>query len=130
LTRQFGIAGLVVAGIATLGCAPLSTAPLERARAAYQDAIGDPRVAEHAPLALHDAERALRAAERARNEKDMASLAYVVERRVEIARADAEERVAETAAGRLKAERLRTLRRARTEPPRRSPTRPGRPGEN
>ena len=102
-----GIAGLIVASVVAHGCAPHSTAALERARAAYQDASRDQQVTENAPLALQDAEQTLEKAERSPNEKDTASLAYMVERKVEIARANAEERLAEKLASRLSGEQAR-----------------------
>jgi len=98
--EHFGAAALMLAAVA-LGCAPRSTAALERARAAYQDASRDEQVIENAPLALQDAEQTLEKAERSPNEKDTASLAYVVERKVEIAKANADERVAEELASHL-----------------------------
>jgi len=99
--EHFGVAALILAAAVALGCAPRSTAALERARAAYQDASRDEQVIENAPLALQDAEQTLEKAERSPNEKDTASLAYVVERKVEIAKANADERVAEELARRL-----------------------------
>jgi len=99
--EHFGVAALILAAVVALGCAPRSTAALERARAAYHDASRDEQVIENAPLALQDAERTLERAERSPNEKDTASLAYVVERKVEIAKANADERVADELASRL-----------------------------
>jgi len=101
--EHFGVAALILAAAVALGCAPRSTAALERARAAYQDASRDEQVIENAPLALQDAEQTLEKAERSPNEKDTASLAYVVERKVEIAKANADERVAEELASHLAA---------------------------
>jgi len=102
-----GIAGLIIVSVAALGCAPRSTAALERARAAYRDASRDQQVTENAPLALQDAKQTLEKAERSLDEKDTTSLAYVVERKVEIAKANAEERVAERLARRLSREQAR-----------------------
>ena len=100
----FGTAGVIAVSFVALGCARPSTAALERARAAYEDASRDEQVIENAPLALQDARQTLERAERAPNEKDTTSLAYVVERKVEIAKANAEERVAEKLASRLSRE--------------------------
>jgi outer membrane protein OmpA-like peptidoglycan-associated protein len=109
-------------GAATLltiaGCAPRSNAALERARAAYRDASQDPGVSRDAPVALHEAEQALQKADRAHekgeDEKDVNSLAYVAERKVDVARAAAAEKQADTEAESLRANRDTMVLHART----------------
>jgi outer membrane protein OmpA-like peptidoglycan-associated protein len=77
-----------------LGCAHDPNPNLTRAEAEYRDAASDPVVAEHAPLLLEDARRALeqgqRAERRGADDEELDHLAYVASRRVEIARLGAE----------------------------------------
>lgn len=68
---------------------------LARARAAYTQAAADPAVSSHAPGALAEAQRALQQAETATDLGEQAHLAYVAQRRAEIARAQARQRLAE-----------------------------------
>jgi len=100
------------------GCAPRSNRALDRAHAAFQQAAQNPEIAEKAPVALHEAEQALDRADRRwredRDEKETNSLAYVAERRVEIARAVAEQKKAEDEARILNENRQQILLGART----------------
>lgn len=111
------IAGLALATLAG-GCAPRSNAALERARAQYRTASQDPDVTANAPVALHEAGEALGRADRAlakgEDEKDVDTLAYVAEKRVEIARAASEQKKAETKTSELDANRDQVLVQART----------------
>src|SRR5690242_8443744 len=81
------------------GCAPRTNRALQQAQAQYNDAATDPEVSQKAPVALHEAQQAIDAARRAwerdRDETDTNSLAYVAERRVDIARAVAQQKTAE-----------------------------------
>jgi OmpA-OmpF porin, OOP family len=83
----------VVAAILPLvvaaGCASeqkrAAQAQIERARAAYQQAQTDPNVQTYAPLRLIDAEKALRAAEGAKDVDDRLHLGYIAVKKAEIA---------------------------------------------
>jgi outer membrane protein OmpA-like peptidoglycan-associated protein len=72
------------------GCAVSKTelaarAQLDRARAAYREAQADPAVQTYAQLRLADAQRAVQAAEQADHARDKLHLAYIAERRAQIA---------------------------------------------
>lgn len=58
---------------------------LVRAREAYKDAQAQAWVNENAPVEMYDAEQALRKAEGAKNVEDLKHLAYIAERRSQIA---------------------------------------------
>jgi outer membrane protein OmpA-like peptidoglycan-associated protein len=100
------------------GCAPRTNRALERAEAAYQQAAGNSDIAQNAPVALHEADQALERARREwaehKDEKDTNALAYVAERRVDIARAVAERKKAEDEAQALDQDREKVLLEART----------------
>jgi outer membrane protein OmpA-like peptidoglycan-associated protein len=116
-TMGITVAAVAAAAIVT-GCAPRTNRALERAQAAYQEAATSPDVSQKAPVALHEAQEALDRARRAWDEdhddQDTNSLAYVAERRVEIARNAAEQKKAEEEAQALNADRDRVLLEART----------------
>lgn len=78
------LAGLLLAGCQT---APKKDLALERVRAQLQQLQADETLAGYAPLALGEAERALRAAEQATGEVQRAHLIYMAERRIDVARA-------------------------------------------
>src|SRR5690606_23707806 len=70
---------------------------LDQAELALHDAASDPLVVEHAPVALHDAEQAVdRALDALGDEPDseVEHLAYLAQRQVEVARAEAERQAA------------------------------------
>ena len=83
------IVSVVLLLLAAAGCASeqkrAAQAQVERARTAYQLAQSDPTVQTYAPLRLIDAERALRAAEGAKDVDDRLHLGYIAEKKVEIA---------------------------------------------
>jgi outer membrane protein OmpA-like peptidoglycan-associated protein len=91
---------------------------LENARATYTQAQTDPQVANHAPVALYEAEQSLRRAEQVwredQDEAEVQHLAYVTTQRVGIAKAVAEKGMAEATLQQLNAERERVLLDART----------------
>lgn len=89
-------------------------AALQRAQLAYEQARQDPETRREAPLALHEAEQALRQAEQARDEEEVNHLAYLAERGVEIARAEAGRKTAEARAERQLKERDHIVIDART----------------
>ena len=104
-------AALVIssAGCGTTPHSETSGSELDDARVAYARAQADPSVAEHASEALAHAKGALLRAERAADEgaspEEAAHLAYLVERHVDIARAEARQRIAEQQMEALTAER-------------------------
>src|SRR4030095_14159563 len=61
------------------------TAQMERAQATYQQAQTDPNVQTYAQLRLVDAEKALRAAERAKDLEERLHLGYVAEKKAQLA---------------------------------------------
>ncbi|SRR5436190_1693250 len=80
------------------GCATVRNPTLDRARDVYDKARQDPAIVRNAGVALDKAGQALEAAERLwANERDVAEvehLAYITEKRVEIARITAQRRLA------------------------------------
>ena len=60
-------------------------AQLTKAQTAYRQAQSDPNVQAHSQLQLADAQKAIQAAEQAQSPVDMQSLAYVAERKAQIA---------------------------------------------
>jgi outer membrane protein OmpA-like peptidoglycan-associated protein len=70
---------------------------LERARSAYSQAKADKNVEAFAPMALADAGKALQAAEKANNAEEKGQLAYIAEKRAQIATLSAEGIAAEKA---------------------------------
>jgi outer membrane protein OmpA-like peptidoglycan-associated protein len=101
-----------------LGCATQKSVALEQAREAYAQAQSDPNIAANAPVALHEAEEALRRAERTweadRDEREVEHLAYLVQQRVEIARAQAQQKMADTEIQGLGEQREQVIIEART----------------
>lgn len=100
-----------------VGCATKNHQALERARASYLRARQEPRIATHAPGALHEAETALREAEQTWEEtgerEKVDHLAYVTERKVDIARTTAQGKVNEVEMRKLGEERGRVRLEAR-----------------
>ena len=82
----------------SMGCAAVSNPALERARDSYQKARQDPAIVRNAGAALDRAGQKLEAAERLWTEEhdvvEVEHLAYIVEKRVEIARVIAQRRLA------------------------------------
>lgn len=103
-----------------LGCSTIPARPmaLEEARTAYAQAQQDPQVAANAPVALREAEEAVRRAEQTwekdKNIREVENLAAVAKRRVEVARAEANKKMAEVEVVELGSERQRVLLEART----------------
>lgn len=103
-----------------LGCSTIPARPtaLEEARMAYAQIQQDPQVATNAQVALREAEEAVRRAEQTwekdKNVREVENLAAVAKRRVEVARAEAYKKTAETEVAELAAERQRVLLEART----------------
>jgi len=87
VTRVVAVAGVlsIVAGCGASTKERAARAQLERAQAAYQLAQGDPNVQSYAQLRLGDAQKALRAAEEAKDTDDKLHLSYLAERRAQLA---------------------------------------------
>lgn len=117
-----GLALGIVVGVSLmgLGCStiPARPAELEQARTTFAQAQQDPQVATNAPVALREAEEAMRRAEQAwekdKNLREVRNLAAVAQRRVEVARAAADKKMAEDEIEQLRSERERVLLEART----------------
>jgi outer membrane protein OmpA-like peptidoglycan-associated protein len=86
---------------------------LEQARLNYMQAQQNPQVASNAPVALREAEQALLRAEQAweddADQAEVQHLAYVAERKTAIARASAEQKLAEAEVQKLGEERDQVL---------------------
>jgi OmpA-OmpF porin, OOP family len=105
-----GAAAGISLAVLTLGsgCATRNE-PLERARSDYEQARQNVDVAKYAPVALAEAGETLRAAEQADSRDETTQLAYIASRKVEIARATAEEKMAENEAKQLLEDRDKML---------------------
>jgi outer membrane protein OmpA-like peptidoglycan-associated protein len=79
------ISALVLAGCATAQLEPLAQDRLARAQAAVDQARGDAGVQMFAPVALMDAEKALKAARQSTDPREIEHLAYLAERKSQIA---------------------------------------------
>jgi outer membrane protein OmpA-like peptidoglycan-associated protein len=75
----------VVAGCASSDQQRAVRTQMERAQAAYQQAQGDPSVQTYAQLWLVDAQKALQAAEQAKNLDEKLHLGYLAERKAQLA---------------------------------------------
>lgn len=123
--REYRLLGLMLGmvmglSLTGLGCSAIPARPtaLEEARMAYAEIQQDPQVATNAPVALREAEETVRRAEQTwekeKNVREVENLAAVAKRRVEVARAQAYKKTAETEVTELAAERQRVLLEART----------------
>lgn len=97
------------------GCAtlPEKNEAMERARAVYEQAQANPDVTKNAPVALYEAEQTLKRAEQAKDLGEKEHLAYMAERKTQIAMALTEEKNAEQKRERLTKEREKMLLKAR-----------------
>jgi OOP family OmpA-OmpF porin len=86
--------------VGTAGCAAGPNPTIERLRAAYDQARQDPDVSTHASVALREAGTTLNRAEQVwqedRDSEEIEHLAYLAEQKIAIARARAEQKLAET----------------------------------
>ena len=100
-----GLALVVAFVLFTIGCATISeeekNTALERARAAYSKAQADPKIEANAQVAMYEAAQALQKAEQARDSEQMQHLAYIAERKAQLATAIAEQKIAENEIARL-----------------------------
>jgi outer membrane protein OmpA-like peptidoglycan-associated protein len=112
-----GLSVIMAVMLFTIGCATISeeekNAALERARAAYSKAQADPKIAANAQVALYEASQALQKAEQARNREEMEYLAYMAERKAQLATAIAEQKMAENEITRLSEEKDKIVLEAR-----------------
>jgi outer membrane protein OmpA-like peptidoglycan-associated protein len=114
---------VVVAGCASAEKEQAAKAQLERAQAAYRQAQADPNVQAYAQLRLADAQKAVQAAEQAKDLDDIQQLGYLAEKKAQIASLAGASRKAEQDAQQLSKEtsdvilqkRDRELRAARSE---------------
>jgi outer membrane protein OmpA-like peptidoglycan-associated protein len=109
---------LICVGLA-LGCAHDPPAALLSARGAYAVAASDPEIQSEAPVPLHEAKQALdranRAWDEAQDEAEVRHLAYLAERRVEIATELARRSAARKEAQALGEKRAEVLLEARSQ---------------
>ena len=113
----------VMAGCASAEKEQAAKAQLERAQAAYRQAQADPNVQAYAQLRLADAQKAMQAAEQAKDLDDIQQLGYLAEKKAQIASLAGASRKAEQDAQQLSKEtsdvilqkRERELRAARSE---------------
>jgi len=91
-------AALLILAALAIGCGAVRNPALESARDSYQKARQDPVIVRHAAVALDRAGQALQEADRLWTKEQDATevdhLAYIVEKRIEIARVTAQRRVA------------------------------------
>jgi len=101
----------------SMACATVPPA-LEQARENYHQMQRDPQVSDRAPVASYEASQALRRTEQAweetSDEDEVKHLAYLTNKRVEIARETAQQKASEAEALKLKQERERVLLETRT----------------
>jgi hypothetical protein len=101
------IAGTAVAAaalaLAFAGCAPSESPALRRAGLDYDRASNDPLLLRDAPVKLHEAGQTLERAEatwkKSHDPDEARHQAYLVERRIDIARATAAAKAASTSSG-------------------------------
>ncbi len=112
-----GLSIIMAVILFAVGCATISeeekNTALERARAAYSKAQADPKVAANAQVAMYEASQALQNAEQARDREEMQHLAYIAERKAQLATAIAEQKMAEKEIARLSEEKDRIVLQAR-----------------
>ena len=109
---------ILACALGLTGCAGIGPyEPLQATQARFETARADPVLQEHAPVALHEAEQTLQAAEEAREdgERDqMTHYTYMADRRLDLAQAEAERRQAEQRVEAFSEERADVLLEART----------------
>jgi len=91
------------------GCASAPNLAMQSARAAFERAKNMPGVMENAAVPMHDAENALRKAEKATDREEMTHLAHLAEKRVEYAVTMAEKAMAEKEQEDLEEEKQKVL---------------------
>jgi outer membrane protein OmpA-like peptidoglycan-associated protein len=106
------VVALAIALLAACAQAPKKDLALEQVRAQLEELKSDPQLAGYAPLALGEAERALRQAEAATGDTQRIHLIYMADRRIQIARVIAQREQLEQEITRLGQERSSLLVRA------------------
>jgi outer membrane protein OmpA-like peptidoglycan-associated protein len=109
---QLALVGLLTLLLASCTTAPKKDLALEQVRSQLDELKADPELAGYAPLALGEAERALRQAEAATGDTQRIHLIYMADRRIQIARAIAQHEQLEQQLDRLGMERNELLVRA------------------
>lgn len=112
MTARLASAVLIVVALAFGGCAsqPKKDLAMEQVRSQLDALKADEELAGYAPLALGEAERALRRAENAQgNKTQRIHLIYMADRRIQIARAVAQREQLEAEYNRLQEERNQLL---------------------
>jgi outer membrane protein OmpA-like peptidoglycan-associated protein len=112
---KISLALIIAAVMLGAGCAtiPEKNPALDRARAAYERAASDPNVEKNAPVALYEAGQTLKKAEQAKDAEEMEYLAYIAERKAQIAMAQTEEKIAEKEMDELSREKEKIVLQAR-----------------
>ena len=105
----FGLLPLIFVGCGPSQQEKIAKDRLESARAKYAQAKANPNVEAYAPVPLLDAGNALQTAEQAKDYKLMEHLAYLAERKSQIAAAIAEGKAAERETERLDKEKAEIL---------------------
>ncbi len=112
-----GMAGAAALALG-IGCARRPNAALEHARAAMNQANQTPEITTNGAVALHEAQEELDRADRAyKSGKDDVVVdhhAYMTERKIDVARANAEQKVAEQELARLNEQRSQVVIQSRT----------------
>jgi outer membrane protein OmpA-like peptidoglycan-associated protein len=116
--NNLAVCATVVLTSLIMGCST-TPAALEQARLNYQQMERDPQISQNAPVASYEASKALRRTEQEwqenGNEEEVNHLAYLTDKRIEIARETARQKVAEAEAQQLKQEREKFLLESRTQ---------------
>lgn len=111
-------AAVVALAAAALWACATTHPDVERVRGMYDEAAADPVLAQHAAVPLYEAQKEVERAERKWSEdsdrEEAKHLAYLAEKRIELARATAEGLAAEQETQELTEERERVLLQART----------------
>ena len=121
MKKKLGLClGAIFAVLLLGGCAPsqqdiIAKDRLDRARSAYSQVKADRNVEAFAPLPFAEAGKALQAAEQAKNSEEKEQLAYLAEKRAQIAAAVAEGRMAERDNDRLSKETADIIAQKRTQ---------------
>ena len=102
----------LILALAACETAPKKDLGLERVRTQLEQLQQDEELAGYAPLALGEAERALRMAEQATTDLDREHLVYMAERRIQVARSMAQREQLEITLDELEQERSDMLLRA------------------
>lgn len=102
--------GLLLAGCATV---PEKSERLERAHILYEQARSNPDIMSNAPVPMYEASQALQKVEQAKDAAEKEHLAYLFEKKTQIAVAFAEQRIAESKRESLYKEKDKILLEAR-----------------